>query len=193
MMALIVDPAGRVPRTVEPALTAGGYLPCRETLLPRALLELFKSIVPLVVLGHCPPSLDAVAFLRVLRRAPDCASRRTQIFVALPPEAPAGLVTALRDGGASQVSVAALDAARLQAMLVAMRDDTRRFIDAETYVGPDRRVKQLTSFGFTLKRRKDYEPRASAYTVALPPRLMRADPGSAGRPRFANLEKSVRR
>jgi hypothetical protein len=175
--ALVIDPAGLVPLPVETALADAGYRPCREAVLSRALLCLFKEVVPLVIIGHDPPLLDATSLLRALRRAPDCVSRRAQIFVMLP-EVDLPSLVAMRDSGASQISGGRLDAERLDAMLRAMRLDRRRFIDTKAYVGPDRRVKQLSSFGFTLKRQKDYHQRSSAYAVPLPAALLQA--GASG-------------
>jgi hypothetical protein len=61
-------------------------------------------------------------------------------------------------------------------MLTVMAEDTRRFVDCDVYVGPDRRVKQLTTFGFTLKRQSDFKRRINAYSTGLPTRMLQAAP-----------------
>ena len=145
--ALIIDPGDLVTADCDDVLAGAGFHPERESYLPRAFLTLFRTAVPLLILGHAPPALDVDMLVRSLRRAPDCASRRAQIFVVVA-QVSAVDVAAARDSGADQLAAGLLSPHHLMSMLTAMAKDTRRFVECDSYVGPDRRVKQLTTFGF---------------------------------------------
>jgi hypothetical protein len=79
-VALVLDPAQQVPDEVDAALERAGYAPQREAELRWGLVRLFKEPVPLVIIVNTRPLLDASSVIAALRRAADCASRRSQIF-----------------------------------------------------------------------------------------------------------------
>lgn len=154
-LAAVLDVEGMIPPLAVEVLHVAGYRTKPVSKPEEALLEAFRAPLDLLLLSHLPPAVDLPALVKVIRRAQDCVSRRSLIF-AVVGAATEEVVGAMRNSGIHQMAVGPLAPERLQRMLQLAAGDKRRFIEAEGYVGPDRRVRRMTSFGFTLKRRADF-------------------------------------
>jgi DNA-binding response OmpR family regulator len=173
--AMILGPSEMIEPAAERALADAGYRVRRPADLAEGMLIAFRCPLELLVIGHEPPRTDAALLVPCLRRSRDCTSRRAQIWVVLDRIEESDLA-AMRDAGCSQLALAPLAAERVSAMIAAMKADKRSFVERSAYAGPDRRVQQLTTFGFVLKRAADHRPRTSGYSARLPAVLVKQQP-----------------
>ena len=101
-----------------------------------------KRLVDLVLVDCAMPEMDGYDFIRWLRREAPTQARQTPVIM-LTGHAAASKVHKSRDCGASFVVTKPLTPAVLLQRIVWLSTDEREFIQSETYVGPDRRVRNM--------------------------------------------------
>ncbi|MBX9460989.1 MAG: response regulator [Brevundimonas sp.] len=98
--------------------------------------------VDLILVDCAMPEMDGYDFTRWLRREAPAAARQTPV-VMLTGHAAASRVQKSRDCGASFVVTKPLTPTVLLQRIVWLSTDEREFIQSESYVGPDRRVRNM--------------------------------------------------
>ena len=98
--------------------------------------------VDLILVDCAMPEMDGYDFVRWLRREAPPSTRRTPVIM-LTGHAAASRVHKSRDCGASFIVTKPLTPAVLLQRIVWLSTDEREFIESETYVGPDRRVRNM--------------------------------------------------
>ena len=101
-----------------------------------------KRLVDLILVDCAMPEMDGYDFIRWLRREAPTQARQTPVIM-LTGHAAASKVHKSRDCGASFVVTKPLTPAVLLQRIVWLSTDEREFIQSETYVGPDRRVRNM--------------------------------------------------
>ena len=101
-----------------------------------------KRLVDLILVDCAMPEMDGYDFIRWLRREAPTHARQTPVIM-LTGHAAASKVHKSRDCGASFVVTKPLTPAVLLQRIVWLSTDEREFIQSETYVGPDRRVRNM--------------------------------------------------
>ena len=101
-----------------------------------------KRLVDLILVDCAMPEMDGYYFIRWLRREAPTQARQTPVIM-LTGHAAASKVHKSRDCGASFVVTKPLTPAVLLQRIVWLSTDEREFIQSETYVGPDRRVRNM--------------------------------------------------
>ena len=101
-----------------------------------------KRLVDLILVDCAMPEMDGYDFIRWLRREAPTQARQTPVIL-LTGHAAASKVHKSRDCGASFVVTKPLTPAVLLQRIVWLSTDEREFIQSETYVGPDRRVRNM--------------------------------------------------
>ena len=101
-----------------------------------------KRLVDLILVDCAMPEMDGYDFIRWLRREAPTQARQTPVIM-LTGHAAASKVHKSRDCGASFVVTNPLTPAVLLQRIVWLSTDEREFIQSETYVGPDRRVRNM--------------------------------------------------
>ena len=101
-----------------------------------------KRLVDLILVDCAMPEMDGYDFIRWLRRVAPTQARQTPVIM-LTGHAAASKVHKSRDCGASFVVTKPLTPAVLLQRIVWLSTDEREFIQSETYVGPDRRVRNM--------------------------------------------------
>jgi CheY-like chemotaxis protein len=85
--------------------------------------------------------IDGVEVVRRLRATEESVNRhKPVIMMSAAPDA--ARITAARDAGVTEFLRKPFAAAHIEARLVAIEDKPREFVEAATYVGPDRRRKR---------------------------------------------------
>lgn len=98
--------------------------------------------VDLILVDCAMPEMDGYDFIRWLRGESPPATRQTPV-VMLTGHAAASRVHKSRDCGASFIVTKPLTPTVLLQRVVWLSTDEREFIQSETYVGPDRRVRNM--------------------------------------------------
>lgn len=98
--------------------------------------------VDLILVDCAMPEMDGYDFTRWLRREAPAPARQTPV-VMLTGHAAASRVHKSRDCGASFVVTKPLTPTVLLQRIVWLSTDEREFIQSESYVGPDRRVRNM--------------------------------------------------
>lgn len=101
-----------------------------------------KRPVDLILVDCAMPEMDGYDFIRWLRREGPAPTRQTPVIM-LTGHAAASKVHKSRDCGASFIVTKPLTPAVLLQRIVWLSTDEREFIQYETYVGPDRRVRNM--------------------------------------------------
>ena len=101
-----------------------------------------KRPVDLILVDCAMPEMDGYDFIRWLRREGPAPTRQTPVIM-LTGHAAASKVHKSRDCGASFIVTKPLTPAVLLQRIVWLSTDEREFIQSETYVGPDRRVRNM--------------------------------------------------
>ena len=101
-----------------------------------------KRLVDLILVDCAMPEMDGYDFIRWLRREAPTQARQTPVIM-LTGHAAASKVHKSRDCGASFVVTTPLTPAVLLQRIVWLSTDEREFIQSESYVGPDRRVRNM--------------------------------------------------
>ena len=101
-----------------------------------------KRPVDLILVDCAMPEMDGYDFIRWLRREGPAPTRQTPVIM-LTGHAAASTVHTSRDCGASYNVTKPLTPAVLLQRIVWLSTDEREFIQSETYVGPDRRVRNM--------------------------------------------------
>ena len=101
-----------------------------------------KRLVDLILVDCAMPEMDGYDFIRWLRREAPTQARQTPVIM-LTGHAAASKVHKSRDCGASFVVTKPLTPAVLLQRIVWLSTDEREFIQSETDVGPDRRVRNM--------------------------------------------------
>ena len=101
-----------------------------------------KRLVDLILVDCAMPEMDGYDFIHWLRREAPTQMRRVPV-VMLTSHAATSRVHKSRDCGASFVVTKPLTPAVLLQRIVWLSTDEREFIQSETYVGPDRRVRNM--------------------------------------------------
>ena len=101
-----------------------------------------KRLVDLILVDCAMPEMDGYDFIHWLRREAPTQARQTPVIM-LTGHAAASKVHKSRDCGASFVVTKPLTPAVLLQRIVWLSTDEREFIQSETYVGPDRRVRNM--------------------------------------------------
>ena len=101
-----------------------------------------KRPVDLILVDCAMPEMDGYDFIRWLRREGPASTRQTPVIM-LTGHAAASKVHKSRDCGASFIVTKPLTPAVLLQRIVWLSTDEREFIQSETYVGPDRRVRNM--------------------------------------------------
>ena len=101
-----------------------------------------KRLVDLILVDCAMPEMDGYDFIRWLRREAPTQARQTPVIM-LTGHAAASKVHKSRECGASFVVTKPLTPAVLLQRIVWLSTDEREFIQSETYVGPDRRVRNM--------------------------------------------------
>lgn len=99
-----------------------------------------RRSVDLILIDCAMPEMDGYDFVRWLRREASEPTRFTPVIMILGHAARA-LVAKGRDCGASFIVAKPLTPAVLLKRIIWLGGETRQFVDAENYVGPDRRVR----------------------------------------------------
>lgn len=98
--------------------------------------------VDLILVDCAMPEMDGYDFIHWLRREAPTATRRIPV-VMLTSHAATSRVNKSRDCGASFIVTKPLTPNVLLQRIVWLSTDEREFIESETYVGPDRRVRNM--------------------------------------------------
>lgn len=98
--------------------------------------------VDLILVDCAMPEMDGYDFIHWLRREAPAATRRIPV-VMLTSHAATSRVNKSRDCGASFIVTKPLTPTVLLQRIVWLSTDEREFIESETYVGPDRRVRNM--------------------------------------------------
>ncbi len=110
--------------------------------------------IDLIVIDCADPEMDSYAFARWLRREPPAPLRHTPIIL-LTGHASQNKVKEGRDCGVSFVVTKPLTPAVLLKRIQWLAMDERQFVECQTYVGPDRRVRNFGPPIGMAGRRKD--------------------------------------
>lgn len=101
-----------------------------------------KRQVDLILVDCAMPEMDGYDFIRWLRREAPAGTRQVPVIM-LTGHAAASRVQKSRDCGASFVVTKPLTPTVLIQRIVWLSTDARDFIQSESYVGPDRRVRNM--------------------------------------------------
>ncbi len=101
-----------------------------------------RRVVDLVLVDCSMPEMDGYDFVRWLRRETPPPTRYTPVIM-LTGHAAQSMVHKSRDCGASFVVAKPLTPAVLLKRILWLGADERQFVEAEDYVGPDRRVRNF--------------------------------------------------
>lgn len=135
-------------------LRSGGMRDMRATAgADDALVMACQRAPSVIVLGAEHPSL-ALAAVRTFRACPHDLVRRLPIIVATS-QATLSQAVALRDAGVDEVVLRPHTAAKLLARIDAATTYRRDFIDAGSYVGPDRRRDPSVAYTGPFRRASD--------------------------------------
>lgn len=107
----------------------------------------------ILLLGAELPS-DALATLRQVRYAPNCPDRRLAVIM-MPASATPARIAAMRDAGATEIVTKPLTSGKLLGRIQATLLQPREFVEAETYVGPDRRRHRNVNYAGPFRRATD--------------------------------------
>lgn len=99
-----------------------------------------RRAVDLILIDCAMPDMDGYDFVRWLRREAPEAARYTPVIMILGHAAGARVARG-RDCGASFIVAKPLRPAVLLKRIIWLGAETRAFVDADQYVGPDRRVR----------------------------------------------------
>ncbi len=119
-----------------------------------AMKILQERQIDLVVIDCADPEMDSYAFVRWLRRETPAPLRHTPVIL-LTGHASQSKVKEGRDCGVSFVVTKPLTPAVLLKRIQWLAMDERQFVECETYVGPDRRVRNFGPPIGMAGRRKD--------------------------------------
>ncbi|MDQ8027943.1 MAG: response regulator [Brevundimonas sp.] len=105
--------------------------------------EILKTqAVDLILVDCSMPEMDGYEFTRWLRRETPAPARHTPVIM-LTGHAAQSSIQKSRDCGASFVVAKPLTPAVLLRRILWLGNDEREFVECETYVGPDRRVRNF--------------------------------------------------
>lgn len=140
--------------------------------------------VDLILVDCAMPEMDGYDFVRWLRRETPAPTRHMPVIM-ISGHAANSKVMKSRDCGASFVVTKPLTPRVLLQRLVWLASDQREFIECETYVGPDRRVRNFgPPLGMAGRRKGDLSAHVGE---AVEPNLDQADIDSIIKPRRVAL------
>ncbi len=113
---------------------------CNSALLAVEILK--RRNVDLILVDCAMPEMDGYDFVRWLRRETEAPLRHTPVIMLMG-HAPKSRIERSRDSGASFVVTKPLTPQVLLKRIVWLGRDEREFVECDSYVGPDRRVRNM--------------------------------------------------
>ncbi len=92
----------------------------------------------LIIVDWNMPKINGMQFIRRVRQSPGSPDERVPILL-MTGHTNAQVIACARDAGANQILAKPISAENLYTKMTAAISDTRPFIEAKRYVGPDRR------------------------------------------------------
>ncbi len=151
--ALIVDPDPAASRALGELLRSIAPSQVWTASDARSALVLSGRIDPRTVLVEEAEGIDGPAFVRAFRRT-DAHCRQAVVVMLTRCPTVSGIIAA-RDSGAHEVLKKPFTRGELVRRLAAAADDSREWIEVESYVGPDRRRFNAGDYAGLLRRRTD--------------------------------------
>lgn len=139
LKVLIVDPNEHMRRLVAQILYSFGCKWTREARDGKEAIEILHSYrADLVITEWVMTPLDGADFLRHLRTHHDSPAKYVPVIV-LSGNSFAKSVAEARDSGTTEFLAKPIAASTLRDRIVSILDQPRDFIEADAYIGPDRR------------------------------------------------------
>ena len=140
---LIADPSQHMASLVSVMLRSLGRKDIREAYdASKAMTELKRRILDVLIIDDDLDGMDGVAFTRKLRASLECQNRHVPIIMmSAAPDA--RRIAEARDAGVTEFLRKPFAANHLQARLTSIEANPRGFIEAGQFKGPDRRRKTV--------------------------------------------------
>ena len=155
LRVLIVDPNEQMRRLVAQILYSFGCKRTREAKDGNEAIKILHSYAAdLVITEWVMTPIDGADFLRHLRTHDDSPAKYVPVIV-LSGNSFAESVAEARDSGTTEFLAKPIAATTLRDRIVSILNQPREFIEAEAYIGPDRRRHRRDEFSGDDRRTTD--------------------------------------
>ncbi len=152
--AIVADDSATAREIVATALQSAQLVDIRLAANGAVALEMMSRRLPDVVLLDIEMPYDGITVLRQIRGMPQHPGKSTPVMI-ITAHADLRHITAARDAGANGFITKPLSLDRVVSRVAAMLGQPRPFVEANGYVGPDRRQRAKPGYAGPFRRATD--------------------------------------
>ncbi|MBV9548225.1 MAG: response regulator [Alphaproteobacteria bacterium] len=157
LKALIVEDNAHMRVLLRELLNSVGIREVSEAANGEAAITVLRDRkCDLILSDMAMAPMDGIAFTRHVRNS-DASPNRFVPIIMVTGHTEKHRVEAARDAGVTEFLAKPITAGNLYARITEIVERPRAFVRAENYFGPDRRRKQLDSYGGPWRRHDDFE------------------------------------